>query len=114
MAEDSPVNQKLIRLQLESFGCMVDIVATGREVIDRINQKNFDICLMDVQMPVINGLEATRTIRDSLKKNIPIIALTASAMKGDEKKCLNCGMNDFIAKPINYELLKTKIYRLLH
>ncbi len=113
VAEDSPVNRRLIRLQLESYGCTVEVVDNGTEVIEKIKNGNYDICLMDVQMPGANGLEATACIRESLKKNLPIIALTAGVMKGDEQKCLAVGMNDFIAKPIDQELLRRKIYTLL-
>ncbi len=114
VAEDSPVNQRLIRLQLEGYGCAVEVVSNGKAVLEKIKKQDFHICLMDVQMPLINGIRATHLIRGSLKKTIPIIALTAGAMKGDEEKCLAAGMNDFIAKPIDQELLAEKILKLLH
>jgi signal transduction histidine kinase/DNA-binding response OmpR family regulator len=113
VAEDSPVNQRLIRLQLEGYGCAVEVVDNGADAVETLKSGRFDICLMDVQMPGVNGLEAASRIRGSLKTELPIIALTASAMKGDEQKCLAAGMNDFIAKPINQELLKRKIHALL-
>jgi signal transduction histidine kinase/DNA-binding response OmpR family regulator len=113
VAEDSPVNQKLLKIQLENYGCQVELASNGREALEKIKNKDFDLCLMDVQMPVIDGIAATKTIRESLRKNLPIIALTASAMKGDEQKCLDSGMNDFIAKPIDQEILKEKIRKLV-
>jgi len=100
VAEDVPTNQMLIRLLLEKMGFEVTIVEDGAEAVARVLDENFDLILMDIQMPNMNGYEATKTLR---KKGVttPIVALTANAMKGDDKKCLAAGCNDYLGKPID-------------
>jgi len=113
LAEDNPVNQKLATRLLEKRGYRVDVVSNGQEAVDALSRNNsaltYDIVLMDIQMPVINGLEATELIRSAQSpvtdKTIPIIAMTANAMNGDKERCLKSGMNDYISKPINQKLL---------
>ena len=107
LAEDNLVNQKVATKVLEKKGCIVQVAENGQEVLDRINKESFDVILMDVQMPVLDGLEATKLIREEEKqtgRHIPIIAMTAHAMEGDEQKCLMAGMDGYIAKP--FEPLK--------
>jgi two-component system, sensor histidine kinase and response regulator len=106
VAEDHPVNQKLVRILLKNLGCDADIVGNGKEVLDKLNESEYTLCLMDLQMPVMGGIEATQEIRKSSKSAIPIIALTSAAMKKDKDKCFEVGMNDFLAKPINMVQLK--------
>ena len=104
LAEDNPVNQKIAMRLLEKQGCIVEVAENGHEAVDKASKGNFDVILMDVQMPVLDGLEATRLIREGEKqtgKHIPIIAMTARAMEGDEKKCLDSGMDSYISKPID-------------
>jgi len=106
VAEDNIVNLKLITTILEKFGCRVGVSNHGKEVIEKLTRETFDMVLMDIQMPVMGGIEATEIIRKQINKNIPIIALTAAAMKEDKDKALQAGMNDFITKPININQLK--------
>ena len=115
LAEDNLINQKLATALLEERGWQVMAVPNGRAAIEAMKTGNFDLILMDVQMPEMDGLEATRIIRSSEMSyaNIPIIALTAYAMQGDREECLNAGMDDYIAKPINEDELNAAVIRLL-
>jgi len=105
LAEDNPVNQELGRMVLESLNCEVDVVGNGREAVEAVFSKNYDLVLMDCQMPVVDGYEATGIIRqresegDSGTRRVKIIALTANAMDGDRESCLAAGMDDYVAKP---------------
>jgi signal transduction histidine kinase/DNA-binding response OmpR family regulator len=108
VAEDVELNQYLVRHIMESWGFTVDVVNNGREAVDRIQENNYDLVLMDIQMPEMDGMEATRAIRqlsDPVKAAIPIVALTANALKGDSEKYLAAGMNDFLPKPFNEQKL---------
>jgi len=116
VAEDVELNQYLARHILESWEFEVVIVNNGLEAIHALEQASFDCILMDVQMPEMDGIEATQHIRrlpDPVKANIPIIALTANALKGDSEKYLAAGMNDYLAKPFDEERLFQVIYRNL-
>lgn len=104
VAEDVEINQHLARHMMESWGFEVDIAVNGREALVLVQQKSYDLVLMDIQMPEMDGMEATRQIRklaDTLKATIPIIALTANALKGDRERFLAAGMNDYLPKPFN-------------
>ncbi len=102
VAEDNEVNQKLMKILLTGMGCTFEMVSNGQEAINKVRKNdNFDIILMDVQMPIMDGLEATSILRNAMHVEIPIIALTAYAMKEDRNKCILSGMNDFIDKPID-------------
>ncbi len=107
LAEDNPVNQKLAVKLLAKAGYSVTTAATGKEAVDTFSKApdNYDIVLMDIQMPEMNGLDATKALRGSGFTDIPIVAMTANAMKGDREKCLAAGMNDYIAKPIKREVV---------
>jgi len=117
LAEDNPVNQKLATMMLTKAGYQVEVAANGREAVDKYlaTPEDFDLIFMDVQMPEMDGITATREIRNlksvSLKadqvqtRNIPIVAMTAHAMKGDMEKCLQAGMDDYITKPIKREIV---------
>src|SRR5713101_5021082 len=103
VAEDNAVNQKLIARLLEKKGHRVDVVANGREAVHAVTRIGYDLVLMDVQMPEMDGLEATRQIRATDRPEvarIPIIALTANAMQGDQERCLSAGMDDYLPKPV--------------
>ena len=109
LAEDNPINQKLARMMLLKAGYQVETANTGKEAFEKYiaSSGNFDLILMDMQMPEIDGIEATRLIRNWEEKNkdrVPIVALTANAIKGDKEKCLEGGMDDYITKPINKDL----------
>jgi CheY-like chemotaxis protein len=104
LAEDNPVNQRVVQRILEKRGHSVVVTSSGREALDALTKHTFDLILMDVQMSEIDGIEATRTIREAEKASgahIPIIALTAHAMKGDKDKCLAAGMDGYLSKPIH-------------
>jgi two-component system sensor histidine kinase/response regulator len=106
LAEDNPVNQRVAVRTLAKHGFIVTVVGNGREALETVAQNSFDLVLMDVQMPELDGLEATRAIRmeeaDS-DRRLPIIAMTAHAMKGDKERCLEAGMDDYVTKPIQVQ-----------
>lgn len=111
VAEDTPANQKVARLMLEQRGHHVTIVENGSEALDAVRSGNFDAVLMDLQMPVMDGLKATEAIRNLPNPEVaslPVIALTAHAVAGDQERCLEAGMNAYVAKPIElFELIRT-------
>ena len=116
VAEDVELNQYLARHILESWDFEVVIVGNGKEALDLVKKETFDCILMDVQMPEMDGIESTQHIRklpDPVKASIPIIALTANALKGDSEKYLAAGMNDYLAKPFDEESLFLVISRTL-
>ena len=113
LVEDNPVNQQLAVRLLEKWGHRVTLAANGQLALDALEQGTFDIALMDMQMPVMSGIEATREIRrrEAARGNsrLPIIAMTANAMQGDREACLDAGMDDYIAKPIKAADLAHKL-----
>ncbi|MCG6552809.1 MAG: PAS domain S-box protein [Candidatus Magnetominusculus sp. LBB02] len=117
LAEDNVVNQELVIGLIEKNGHSVSVAATGKEAIEALVKGSYDIVLMDVEMPQMNGLEATRHIRKSTSEafnpNIPIIAMTANAFKDDKERCLKAGMNDYISKPISITQLLETIERTM-
>ncbi|MGE3536593.1 MAG: response regulator [Candidatus Tectimicrobiota bacterium] len=116
LAEDNPVNQRLAVRLLEKLGHSVITVADGQAAVAALAQQRFDVVLMDVQMPCLNGLEATAAIRQQEQaagRHVPILALTAHAMKGDAERFLAAGMDGYLAKPVTSEALATALSRLL-
>ena len=113
VAEDSPVNQKLVVRLLEQMGYRADVAANGIEVLDALARQRYHLVLMDVQMPEMDGLEATRRIKADIppERQPVIIAVTANAMDGDRQRCLDAGMDDYIAKPIRLEAMQNAILR---
>lgn len=114
LVEDNAIIQIMVKKILESWGVTLGIAHNGREAIDIIQSRNFDLILMDLQMPEMDGLTATRTIRswqDSYFKNLPILALTAAATSDAHQDVLAAGMNDFVVKPFQPETLFEKITR---
>ncbi len=102
LAEDNRVNQQLIMEYLRRVEAVVTVVDNGREAVEQVAEQPFDVILMDLQMPVLDGLDATRQIRKMVDKHdVPIIALTASAMPGDRERCLGVGMNGYVTKPVS-------------
>jgi PAS domain S-box-containing protein len=115
LAEDSPANQKLALHILRRRGHVVEVVTNGQDALDRLMCEPFDVVLMDVQMPVMDGLQATgeiRKMRPSRRACIPIIAMTAHALKGDQEQCLSAGMDAYISKPINAQKLIALVEQL--
>ena len=113
VAEDVALNQLLIQLILNDFGFENEVVANGKIAIEKLQTNTYDIILMDLNMPEMNGFEATEYIRNTMKSNIPIIALTADVTITDVTKCKESGMNDYISKPIDEELLYSKMVKLI-
>ena len=113
VVEDIALNQLLMKTLLDDFGFERDIAANGKIAIEKLQNKSYDIILMDLQMPEMNGFEATEYIRNKMNSKIPIIALTADVTTVDLAKCKAVGMNDYIAKPVDERLLYSKIVDLL-
>jgi len=112
VVEDNAINQKIIVRTLEKFGCKVLVAWNGAEALERIQKNVVDAVLMDCQMPVMDGYEATRSIRalpDRKSNNLPVIALTSHALPGDREKALGAGMDDYLAKPARAEAIKEKL-----
>jgi CheY-like chemotaxis protein len=116
LAEDEPINQILAVAALEEGGYAVTVAENGREVLEFLEKGKFNLILMDIQMPVLDGFETTRAIREHEKTtgaHIPIIAITAHAMEKDRQRCIEMGMDGYIPKPINIETLKEEIQEVL-
>jgi CheY-like chemotaxis protein len=114
LAEDNPVNQKLLHLLLSRWGCSVEVVATGKQALAAVAQKTFDVALMDVQMPDVDGITVTAEIRQREEPGsarLPIIAITAHAFEEDRRRCLAAGMDDFLSKPPDQRLLALMLAR---
>ncbi len=113
VVEDIALNQLLMKTLLDEFGFERDIAGNGKIAIEKLRTKTYDIILMDLQMPEMNGFEATTFIRNEMNSNIPIIALTADVTTVDLEKCTQVGMNDYIAKPVDERVLYSKIVGLV-
>src|SRR5262249_15061124 len=118
VAEDNAVNQRVIVRLLEKMGHIPIVAYNGQEAVDAYESRPFDLVLMDVQMPVMDGLTATQTIRESearhpARRRVPIMALTAYAMRGDRERCLAAGMDEYLTKPVKPEELAAALNRLV-
>ncbi|MCC5021557.1 MAG: response regulator [Candidatus Synoicihabitans palmerolidicus] len=117
VAEDNLVNQKVTGALLRKMNLLPEIAANGRIAVERFQHHTFDLVLMDCQMPVMDGLEATRAIRQfetsSGRPRIPILAFTAGATLSEREECLAAGMDNFISKPVNPDVLSTFLHRFL-
>lgn len=114
IVEDDPKNLKLIRDLLQIRGYTTLEATDGKQGVDMAREKMPDLILMDIQMPVMDGLEATSILKaDPVTKSIPIIALTAFAMQGDREKCMEAGCNDYITKPLDTRAFVTKVKEYL-
>lgn len=116
VAEDNKINQLVVRSTLNKWNLDVTLVENGLEALEQLQKKSFDLVILDVQMPIMDGLEATRLIRSTLPEpacNVPIMAMTASVLYDPEQRVKEIGMNDYIAKPFKVEELHAKIGKLL-
>ena len=114
LAEDNAVNQMVAVRMLEKFGCQVEAVGDGLEAVNAWTRNRYDLIFMDVQMPNLDGYEATGRIREreaGSSRRTPIVAMTAHAMQGDDQRCLDAGMDDYVAKPIKREILEQVLVR---
>jgi CheY-like chemotaxis protein len=111
LADDNPLNCRLAALMLEKAGHQIDVVNDGGPAVEALGRKDYDLVLMDVQMPGVDGFEATRRIRalPGGRGGVPVIAITANAMVGDEQRCLAAGMDDYVTKPIDRARLLAKV-----
>jgi osomolarity two-component system sensor histidine kinase NIK1 len=117
LVEDNLLNQRIVLFSLKKYNHEVTIANNGLEAVEKFNESEFDVILMDIMMPVMDGLEATVKIREveimkHSERRTPIIALTANTMDNDRDKCLSYGMDEFMAKPFDIEKLKTIFYEL--
>ncbi len=110
IAEDNPINVKLVLSLLSDYEIESEVAENGKMAVEMVKNNYYDLILMDIEMPEMDGYEATKVIRSELKNKIPIIAMTAHAMAGEKEKCFELGMYDYISKPINANLLFEKIY----
>jgi len=117
VAEDNVTNQKVVTKMLEKLGYRADIVENGKEALNALDGATYDIVFMDVQMPEMDGFEATALVREREKQegrgHVPIVAMTAHAMKGDRERCIRAGMDDYISKPIQPRDIAEAIRRTL-
>ncbi len=116
LVEDNPINQKLTMIQLEKLGFLAHLAANGQEALEAVARLPYGLILMDCQMPVMDGFAATRAIRKmeiTEGERIPIVAITANAMKGDQEKCIASGMDDYISKPVKTDDLRRKLEKWL-
>ncbi len=111
-AEDNLLNQVLVTKAMKPYGITVEMADNGAIAVEKLRQKHYDLVLMDIAMPKMDGHEATRLIRNELKSNVPIIALTAHAMNEEREKCFQSGMNDFVSKPFDAKDLYARIMAL--
>jgi len=113
VAEDNPINQKVARKMLENLGCVVEIAENGEDAAEAVASGSFDVVLMDCQMPKLDGYGATKAIREHEQGigRVPVVAMTANAMKGDRAKCLAAGMDDYIPKPVRQDVLEDTLKR---
>ena len=111
LVEDDPINQEIARSLLSDFDLVVDTVGDGRQALAAVEKAAYDLILMDMQMPVMDGIQATRAIRSQPSlASVPIIAMTANAFDDDRQRCAEAGMNDFVAKPVEPEIFFEKVY----
>ena len=115
IAEDNAINQRVVAIMLSRLGYSTDVASEGSVVLEMLQKQHYDLVLMDCQMPGMDGYEATKAIRalPSEVSKIPIIAVTANALSGQRERCLDVGMNDYISKPMQIELLASTLRKYL-
>jgi CheY-like chemotaxis protein len=114
LAEDNDINRMIASIVLKSYGYLITEVLDGKEAVSELSKQSFDLVLMDLQMPFMDGLEATRIIRKHINKKVPIIALTANEVKQEKDRCVQAGMNDFLMKPFDEKELVSIINKWLY
>jgi len=116
LVEDTELNQMVAGAMLEKLGVAMDVAEDGLQALDALRAKYYDLVLMDCQMPNMDGYQATQAIREeqaAFDPHIPVLAMTAHAMQGDKEKCLAAGMDDYLTKPIRYDLLRAALLKWL-
>jgi CheY-like chemotaxis protein len=116
VAEDNAINQKIVSFQLKKMGFEIDMTENGQEALERYNSGSYDLIILDIQMPVLDGYQVAKAIRSREKNtsmHAPIIALTANAMKGDRELYLEAGMDGYVSKPFTFETLQETIVNLI-
>lgn len=113
VAEDNAINQMVVKHTLLKLGASADIAGDGAEAIEKFKKNHYDLILMDIQMPLMDGYEATAYIRNQLRSNVPIIAMTAFGLNGEDEKCYESGMNNYVSKPFTIENLSSTIQKVL-
>jgi len=113
LVEDNKVNQFLANALLKTWNAVVDISEDGLDAVNRMKEEKYDLVLMDLQMPIMDGFEATEHIREQLKLDLPVVGLSANALNGERERSLEAGMNDYVSKPFQPELLYSKIHALI-
>jgi len=114
VVEDNPVNQKVAIRMLQKLGCVVELAENGQQALEKLERASYDIVLMDMQMPVMDGLTATRLLRQREQQtghHQVVIALTANAMQTDRELCLEAGMDDYLSKPLTLDALQVMLLR---
>lgn len=111
VVEDEATFLKLMESYLRKLGCVTTLCHNGKEALEAVKTCGYDICFMDIMMPVMNGIEATQIIREEYSKILPIIALTSSGMKATRETCFDVGMNDFVMKPVSIEVIRDAIVK---
>lgn len=114
VADDDAINQFVVKHALVTLGANVDAANNGEEAVEKIKANDYALILMDIQMPGMTGYEATEYIRNKLKKNTPIVAMTAFALNGEEERCIQMGMNGYVSKPFTTEKLSLTIEAILN
>jgi two-component system, sensor histidine kinase len=115
LAEDNYINQLVLTKTLEKLGHRITSVTNGLDAVEGVRNEKFDLILMDLHMPIMNGFDAVKMIREEHKENCPpIIAVTANALKGDREKCLAAGMDEYVSKPIKREVILKIIDQLVN
>jgi CheY-like chemotaxis protein len=109
LVEDNAINQMLAKHTLSSSGADIDICETGTKALEKLHTKNYDFILMDIHMPELDGYQTTEIIRNEMKLQTPILAMTASSINSEEKKCRDAGMNGSVPKPFTMEVLNTAL-----
>jgi len=113
VVEDNMINQMLVKHTLSTSGAFIDICDTGTKALEKINHKQYDLVLMDIHMPELDGYQTTVVIRKEMKLTLPILAMTALAVNGEENKCLSLGMNGYVSKPFTQQSLYSAVEKMM-